>query len=144
MSTAKTVLFIALLALCGCPPGAATPTSEAAPSSVSSATPHLFFPGSGATLQWTQYTGTTTFTVPVNVKGYSVQECGGGGSGGVGSNGASGGGANHPGVAEVEAPNSRRAISQCSPETRSPSQSEPAARRPPALEQTETLVGLRP
>ena len=45
------------------------------------------------TLQWTQYTSTTTFTVPSNVKGYSVQGCGGGGGGGAGQTGTANGGA---------------------------------------------------
>ena len=72
-----------LLLLASC---RATPT-PVDPGLAASKSPPLMFPGPGATLQWTQYTATTTFTVPTGIKGYSVQGCGAGGGGGAGQNG---------------------------------------------------------
>lgn len=59
--------------------------NEAGPPEVARAP--LAFPGPGATLQWAQYTSTTTFTVPSAIKGYDAMGCGAGGSGAAGQNG---------------------------------------------------------
>ena len=75
----KTFLLTLALFATSCQPK--TPSPNPAP-------PNVGFPaGPTPTLQWTQYTGTTTFTVPTGIKGYSTLGCGAGGGGGAGQNG---------------------------------------------------------
>jgi hypothetical protein len=92
VSPLRAILSLALLAaLAACPPTGATPTprADAGTTTPTAVAPHppFMFPGPGATLQWTQYLTTTTFTVPFNVKGYLACGCGSGGGGAGGEPG---------------------------------------------------------